>query len=76
MFLATVRAFTPEDHALSEQFDRDTGWQTSAKNLTWSYAAFITAVSARRRALPGLDPNAERRNGGSPAGVALTEERP
>ena len=50
-FLATVQAFTPADGALSEQFDRATGAQTSAKHLGWSYAGFITATDARRRAL-------------------------
>lgn len=47
-FLETVRAFTPENGDLSEQFDRTTGEQTSAKNLAWSHAALITAVAARR----------------------------
>lgn len=46
-FLETVRAFTPESGELSEQFDRNTGQQTSAKKLAWSYAAFITAIAAR-----------------------------
>lgn len=50
-FLATVREFTPDDGALSEQFDQSTGAQTSARHLTWSYAAFVTAVAARQRAL-------------------------
>lgn len=53
-FLATVQAFTPADGALSEQFDRATGAQTSAKHLGWSYAGFITAVQARRQALGGF----------------------
>jgi len=48
--LETVRAFTPGDGALSEQFDRTTGEQTSAKHLTWSYAAFITAAAQRQAA--------------------------
>lgn len=51
-FLATVRAFTPADGALSEQFDRETGAQTSAKHLGWSYAGFVTAVRARREIAP------------------------
>ena len=49
-FLETVRAFTPEDGALSEQIDRTSGSQISAKHLTWSYAGFITAHAARKRA--------------------------
>jgi glucoamylase len=50
-FLATVRTLTPEDGALSEQVDRATGKQTSARHLTWSYAAFIDAARARGGAL-------------------------
>jgi glucoamylase len=48
-FMATVRALTPADGALSEQVDRASGAQASARHLTWSYAAFIAA--ARERAL-------------------------
>jgi glucoamylase len=36
------------DHLeLSEQFDGVTGYEKSVKNLTWSYAAFLSAVRAR-----------------------------
>jgi glucoamylase len=47
-FLETVRAFTPASGDLSEQFDQRTGEQTSAKHLAWSYAGFISCVTARR----------------------------
>ena len=47
-YLETVRAFTPENGDLSEQFDKTTGAQTSARHLAWSYAAFLTAVAARQ----------------------------
>jgi glucoamylase len=47
-FLETVREFTPESGDLSEQFDQNNGAQTSARHLAWSYAAFLTAVAARR----------------------------
>ncbi len=49
-FLETVRAFTPESGDLSEQFDQVTGAQNSARHLAWSYAAFLTAIAARRMA--------------------------
>jgi glucoamylase len=49
-FLATVRRFTPENGYMSEQFDQTTGVQTSAKDLAWSYAAFLTCVHAREAA--------------------------
>jgi glucoamylase len=48
--MRTVQAFTPASGELSEQFDRTTGAQTSAKHLAWSYAAFITAAASRRQA--------------------------
>jgi glucoamylase len=49
--LARAREFIPESGSLSEQLDQTTGAQTSAKDLSWSYACFITAWQARRRAL-------------------------
>jgi glucoamylase len=48
--MRTVQVFTPASGDLSEQFDRTTGKQTSAKRLTWSYAAFITAAASRGEA--------------------------
>ena len=50
-FLETVRAFTPASGDLAEQFDQRTGAPTSAKHLAWSYAAFISCVTARRAAV-------------------------
>jgi glucoamylase len=36
------------DHfELSEQFDGTTGFESSVRNLTWSYAAFLSALRAR-----------------------------
>ena len=36
------------DHLeLSEQFDGTSGYEKSVRNLTWSYAAFLSAVRAR-----------------------------
>lgn len=50
MFMAMVRRHTPDSRELAEQFDRNDGSQTSAKNLAWSYACFITALATRARA--------------------------
>jgi glucoamylase len=50
-FMRTVQAYAPASGDLSEQFDRATGGQISAKQLAWSYAAFITAAASRRRAV-------------------------
>jgi len=36
---------------LSEQIDRNSGYQTSVRGLTWSYAAFLHALKARERAV-------------------------
>lgn len=55
-FMKTVQLHTPEDGSLSEQFDRATGAQTSARHLTWSYAAFIAAAYARKAAAAALRP--------------------
>ena len=54
MFMRTVQAYTPASGDLSEQFDRTTGAQTSAKHLAWSYAAFITAAGSRRLAVQAI----------------------
>lgn len=53
-FMETVRRFTPPSGALSEQFDQSDGRQTSVRHLAWSYAAFISAAAARRRAVAAL----------------------
>ncbi len=66
-FMQTVRAFTPAGGELSEQFDRTTGAETSARHLAWSYAAFITAAASRaqaRRSTPASVPSTP------PAGTA------
>jgi glucoamylase len=59
--MRTVRKYTPDDGSLSEQFDRVGGAQTSARHLTWSYAAFITAAHDREEAverIPAVQPTA------------------
>jgi glucoamylase len=52
-FMATVRDLTPADGALSEQVDRATRAQTSARHLTWSYAAFVSTARLRAQARLG-----------------------
>ena len=47
-FVAVVNEYTPSDGALAEQFTRADGTPASASDLTWSYAAFLSA--ARREA--------------------------
>lgn len=50
-FLATVRHFAATNGSLSEQYNRDTGIPQGARDLTWSYGAFISAVQQRRNEL-------------------------
>jgi len=46
-FLAVMRKHADGEGAFSEQFDRLTGYEQGARDLTWSYAAFLQAVKAR-----------------------------
>jgi glucoamylase len=48
-FLEIHAKYTPEDGSLSEQFSKSDGSPTSATDLTWSYAAALTAFNARSR---------------------------
>lgn len=50
-FLACARAYTGADGALAEQFDREDGHPTSARQLAWSHAALISTRAARRAAV-------------------------
>jgi glucoamylase len=47
-FLHRVKFHLDKEGRMAEQFDRYTGYQKSARDLSWSYAAFISSV--RRRA--------------------------
>jgi len=53
--MRTAQVFTPQSGELSEQFDRTSGVQTSARHLSWSYAAFITAAAQRARACRAIE---------------------
>jgi glucoamylase len=46
-FVAVAQKYTPASGALAEQFNRTNGTPMSARDLTWSYAAFVT-MSQRR----------------------------
>ncbi|KZM24008.1 Glucan 1,4-alpha-glucosidase [Ascochyta rabiei] len=50
-FLAVVRSHVDAEGSMSEQFDQNTGFMTGARDLTWSYGAFLQAVRARKRAM-------------------------
>lgn len=44
--------YTPSSGALAEQYSRSDGTPLSAVDLTWSYAAFLTANAARNAVMP------------------------
>jgi glucoamylase len=46
-YMAIVQKYTPSNGGLAEQFNKATGAPLSAVDLTWSYAAFITATERR-----------------------------
>jgi glucoamylase len=46
-FLDRVRAYQDKSGAMSEQFDKTSGAQISARDLTWSYASLISAILAK-----------------------------
>jgi glucoamylase len=49
-FLEVVKTHVDAGGSMSEQFDRVTGYMRGAKDLTWSYGAFLGAVRARKLA--------------------------
>ncbi|KAG6899208.1 hypothetical protein C0993_012311 [Termitomyces sp. T159_Od127] len=51
-FVGVVAKYTPADGSLAEQFTRTDGTPTSARDLTWSYAALLTANDARGGRVP------------------------
>ncbi|KAF2999293.1 hypothetical protein E8E13_004409 [Curvularia kusanoi] len=46
-YIAVVQKYTPSNGGLAEQFDKSSGTPLSAVDLTWSYAAFLTATERR-----------------------------
>jgi glucoamylase len=44
--------YTPSSGSLAEQFSRSDGTPLSAHDLTWSYAAFLTAAARRAAVVP------------------------
>ena len=51
-FIAIVADYTPSGGSLSEQYSGDDGSPLSAVDLTWSYAALLTAFDARQGITP------------------------
>lgn len=51
-FVSVVAKYTPSNGGLAEQYSRSDGTPTSAVDLTWSYAAALTAFAARDGFVP------------------------
>ncbi|KAJ1509802.1 hypothetical protein HMI54_002101 [Coelomomyces lativittatus] len=51
LYLRRVQQYIPDSGALSEQFHKVSGSPLSARHLTWSYAAFLSATHARQELL-------------------------
>ncbi|KAF2734940.1 hypothetical protein EJ04DRAFT_512099 [Polyplosphaeria fusca] len=50
-FIDVIKTHTDAQGSMSEQFDRVTGYERGARDLTWSYGAFLQAIRARKRVL-------------------------
>ena len=53
-FVNIVATYAAPNGSLSEQFSRDDGHPLSARDLTWSYAAFLTAAARRAGIVPSV----------------------
>jgi glucoamylase len=51
-YMTKAQQYTPSSGALAEQFDRSSGSPLSAADLTWSYAAFLSASDRRAGIVP------------------------
>ncbi|KAH9898805.1 carbohydrate-binding module family 20 protein [Xylariomycetidae sp. FL2044] len=51
-FVDIVSKYIQSNGSMAEQYDRNTGAPLSARDLTWSYAAFLTAVARRAGVVP------------------------
>jgi glucoamylase len=50
-YLRRVHYHAPADGALAEQIEKNSGFMTSASDLTWSHTEVLDAFSAREQAL-------------------------
>ncbi|KAI6631614.1 hypothetical protein MCOR14_007737 [Pyricularia oryzae] len=51
-FIEVVQRYAGANGSLDEQIDKNNGSQRSARDLTWSYAAFLTATDRRAGVVP------------------------
>ncbi|KAI1427903.1 family 15 glycosyl hydrolase [Xylaria sp. FL1777] len=51
-FIDKVSQYAQTNGSLAEQYDRNSGTPLSARDLTWSYASFLTAAARRAGVVP------------------------
>ncbi|KAI1479476.1 carbohydrate-binding module family 20 protein [Daldinia eschscholtzii] len=51
-FVNVVSQYAESNGAMAEQYERNSGTPLSARDLTWSYAAFLTAAARRAGIVP------------------------
>ena len=51
-FAEQAQKYTPADGSLAEQYNRENGTPLSARDLTWSYAAFVSMAERRAGEYP------------------------
>lgn len=51
-YMSVAEKYTPSNGSLSEQYSKSDGTPLSAYDLTWSYAAFLTAYARRNSVVP------------------------
>ncbi|KAI0518382.1 family 15 glycosyl hydrolase [Xylaria bambusicola] len=51
-FVDKVSQYAQSNGSMAEQYDRNTGAPLSARDLTWSYASFLTCVARRAGVVP------------------------
>jgi glucoamylase len=61
-FVNVVAKYTPQNGALAEQFSKDDGSPLSARDLTWSYASFLSASDRRAGIVPPSWANEDANN--------------
>ncbi|KAK0202033.1 glucoamylase [Desarmillaria ectypa] len=79
-FLAINAKYTPSGGGLAEQYSRSNGSPLSATDLTWSYAATLTAFGARAGVVPAswgasgltVPPTCSTSSGGGGSTVSIT----
>ncbi len=47
-YIERVKFHMPADGSMAEQFERTSGYARGAKDLTWSYKSFLSAIEKRR----------------------------